>query len=99
MGAIRNRDVYLCPLGAMAQYFFWRWHYSSKIPPSFIDQCSWYRKKLLVGSTNTTKQEISYNTQLDHVNTSFNIIGIESVTKTQAIRGYSARSIELYGIG
>jgi Centromere DNA-binding protein complex CBF3 subunit, domain 2 len=62
IGAIRNRDIYLCPLGVMAQYFFWCWYYSNKTPLSFTDQCSWYRKKLLVGSTNTTEQEISYGT-------------------------------------
>jgi hypothetical protein len=49
------------------------------------------QEKNLIGSANTSKQEISYNTQLDHVNTSFNIVGIESATKTQAMRGYSTR--------
>jgi centromere DNA-binding complex CBF3 subunit-like protein len=27
MGALRNKDVLLCPLSALGFYFFWRWGY------------------------------------------------------------------------
>lgn len=98
MGTMRNRSIHLCPISALAQYLFWRWHCSGEAPPTFFDRRSWYRTKLLISSIKSTTQEISYGTQLEHINESFSIIGVESASKTQAMRGCAAREAEIHGI-
>ena len=49
MGAMRHKDPRLCTMGALAQYFFWRWELSGEEPPDFQSRQSWYGNKVLVG--------------------------------------------------
>jgi hypothetical protein len=98
MGALRHRNILTCPLGAMAQYFFWRWHVGGEAPPHFGSRRAWYMRKLLVPTTTDPERELAYVTQLEHVNTAFNKVGIESTAKTQAMRGCGSRGAELHGI-
>jgi hypothetical protein len=54
MGAMRHKDPYLCTMGALAQYLFWRWHISGELQPSFKRRKDWYNTKLLVGDDKDT---------------------------------------------
>jgi hypothetical protein len=96
MGAMRHKDPKLCVLGALAQYFFWRWHVSKEEPPSFRRRSDWYRTKLLVGRDKF--KELSYPTQLDEIFRAFCEAGIDSVDKTHAMRGCGAKWAELHGL-
>lgn len=99
MGAFRNKDVRVCPISALAQYFFWRWGGpGGEAAPDFRDRRAWYDKKLLVGNLANPQKELSYGTQLEHTNSAFAAVGIESATKTQAMRGCGARAAELHGV-
>lgn len=98
MGAFRNKDVHLCPVGALAQYLFWRWHCSGEGIPNFNGRRAWYNTKLLVGASTQVERELSYGTQLEHTNSIFNAVGVSSTAKTQAMRGCGARAAELHGV-
>lgn len=60
MGSLRHKDPLLCTQGALAQLFFWRWHVTGELPPSFRCRQDWYRIKVLVGQDR--EEEISYST-------------------------------------
>ena len=96
MGAMRHKDPYLCTMGALAQYFFWRWHISGEPQPSFKRRKDWYNTKLLVGDDKDT--EIAYNTQYTETWKAFAAAGINSVQKTHVMRGAGARAAELHGV-
>jgi hypothetical protein len=83
-------------MGALAQYFFWRWHISGEPEPGFRYRKDWYRIKLLVGKYR--EEEISYPTQLEETYQVFGAAGIHSVKKTHAMRGSGARGAELHGV-
>ncbi|MEA2203145.1 MAG: hypothetical protein QOI89_3920 [Solirubrobacteraceae bacterium] len=96
MGAMRHKDPYLCTMGALAQYLFWRWHISGELQPSFKRRKDWYNTKLLVGDDKDT--EIAYNTQYTETWKAFAAAGINSVQKTHVMRGAGARAAELHGV-
>lgn len=48
-GLLRNKDVSVCGMNALAFYFFWRWEHSGESFPSFKSNKDWYDIKLLVG--------------------------------------------------
>lgn len=39
---IRNKDVEVCPVSALAQYLFYRFHCSNECFPDFTTNDSWY---------------------------------------------------------
>lgn len=91
MGAIRHKNVLVCPVGALAQYLFFRWHQTDEEFPSFRNHQAWYDLKLLVGQDPLYAME--YHTQLDQVSQLFERCGIASSKKTHAMR-VSAPNIE-----
>jgi centromere DNA-binding complex CBF3 subunit-like protein len=94
--AMRNRDPILCCLGALGQYFFWRWHCSSEPPPTFRNREDWYRTKLLVASSH--QNEMSWTTQYDDISRIFQELGIQSVEITHAPRKKGPQAAEFHGI-
>ena len=54
-GLLRNKNVSICGMNALAFYFFWRWEHSREFFPSFKSNKDWYDTNLLVG-----KFEICY---------------------------------------
>lgn len=98
MGGIRHRDVRLCTISALAQMLFWRWKCGGEVIPDFRTRRQWYNRKLIIGQVSQPESEISYATQLEHINNVFNAVGVESTTKTQAMRGCGARQAELHGV-
>jgi len=47
-GALRHRDIRLCSLSAMANYFVWRWEQFGEKFPSFATNHAWYDTQLLI---------------------------------------------------
>lgn len=48
-GLLRNKDVSICGMSALAFYFFYRWEKSGESFPCFKSNKDWYDTKLLVG--------------------------------------------------
>jgi Centromere DNA-binding protein complex CBF3 subunit, domain 2 len=96
MGALRHKDPLLCTMGAIAQYFFWRWHRSGESPPSFRRRRAWYTLKLLCGEKPDAK--ISYATQYECTWKAFANACINSVKKAHVMRGCGARAAEVHGV-
>lgn len=47
-GLLRNKDVSVCGMSALAFYFFWRWEHSGESFPCFKSNKDWYNTKLLI---------------------------------------------------
>jgi hypothetical protein len=93
---LRNRDVAICPWGAVGFYFFWRWHLEGEPFPTFENSRSWYDIKLLKSGRDRTKP-ISYTTHLQAISSAFEAVGLQSRAKTHVGRGSGARMAELGG--
>jgi hypothetical protein len=83
-------------MGAMAQYFFWRWHLSGEAPPSFKTRQNWYRIKVLVGKDR--EQELSFPTHFKDCAEVLEEAYITADSVTHVIRGSGARHAELQGV-
>src|SRR5437016_59232 len=55
MGALRHKKPLLCTMGALAQYFFHRWHIAGEMPPNFQRREDWYDIVLLAGKDPSSK--------------------------------------------
>ena len=81
-GAIRHRDVELCPIGALAMKFFAYFHILSKGPPGFVPDFDstehgefgyreWYDHFVFWGED--VKKEMSYDSKYLHITLSHTI--------------------------
>jgi hypothetical protein len=96
IGAMRHKNPLLCSIGALAQYFYWRWHISSEEPPIFKNRQSWYGTKLLVG--NNKRARLSYAAQYSSTVDAFAQAGITSIAKTHVMHSCGACAAELHGV-
>ena len=86
MGAMRNKDVLLCPLSALGFYFFWRWAYvvagsypagkkSAPKPcrrlPSFFQPSDYYDLRAFPGDIDHPEHQWGYEGQREWVNRLF----------------------------
>ena len=94
-GYLRHRDVLACPVGALAQWFMYRWDLAGERPPDFRDRASWYRKKLIPASLAKPDVEISHSTQGAWVNRVFALVGIFVSALLHAPRKAVARWVDL----
>lgn len=110
MGALRNKDLLLCPLSSLGFYFFWRWGYvvkgsSSKQPsqpwrrlPSFYQPSDYYDLHVFPGDTRHPDRQWAYEGQRDWTEKLFAGAGIQSTTITHAPRKQAARHAEIEGV-
>lgn len=84
---IRHVDVNVCPFGAVALYFFTRFHLEKEAFPDFTTREAWYDIHLLKGKDRKTR--MSYDTQNRHFKA---VLGEELVeaTKTTHINRLSS---------
>src|SRR5712664_2450654 len=94
-GYLRHRDVLACPVGALAQWFMYRWDLAGETPPDFRDRASWYGKKLTPASLTKPEVEISHSTQGAWVNRVFALVGIFVSALLHAPRKAVARWVDL----
>ena len=94
-GVIRNKDP-LCTMGAMALYFFYRWHLSKETPPTFRTREEWYHTKVLVGQDH--QKPISFRQQYDDIRALFVHEAIVSEMITHAPRKGGTQSAEFHGV-
>ena len=107
MGAIRNKDVLLCPLSSLGFYFFWRWGHvttgaTAQQPvqprrrlPSFYQPSDYYDLRALPGDIKHPEREWAYEGQRDWTDRLFMGAGIQSSRKTHATRKKAARHAEV----
>jgi hypothetical protein len=99
MGCMRNVDPVLCPLSALAFYFFNRWGRHGAQPfPSFRQPEDYYGHYTFPGSVRVPERPLSYATQLDWSRRMFQGVGIHAKEKTHSARKQSVRHSELRGV-
>ena len=99
MGCMRNVDPLLCPLSALAFYFFNRWGRDGATPlPSFRQPEDYYGHYVFPGSVKVPERPLSYATQLDWSRKMFQAVGIHMKEKSHAPRKQSARLAEIRGV-
>ncbi|MBV9767795.1 MAG: hypothetical protein JOZ48_23345 [Acidobacteriaceae bacterium] len=99
MGCMRNVDPILCPLSALAFYFFNRWGKHGAQPfPSFRQPEDYYGHYVFPGSVREPERALSYPTQFGWNKKMFQGVGIHSKEKTHSPRKQSVRHAELVGV-
>ncbi|KAG2211522.1 hypothetical protein INT45_009793 [Circinella minor] len=92
---IRHHNVRVCAFGALAFYFFYRFHVSGEPFPDFSTSENWFKIKMLKGCDRF--QDMAYTTQNDAIRCAFNACDIASLHTTHAGHGSGARDAELHG--
>ncbi|GAA5919811.1 hypothetical protein JCM5296_002035, partial [Sporobolomyces johnsonii] len=99
----RHEDPAACGVGALAFYFFQRFHVSQeRFPPhdtafpSFAASRDWFDLKVLLSSAGPT-EAVEYGTFLAAVNKELKALGLETKAKTHIFRGSGSRMADLGG--
>ncbi|CAD7064091.1 unnamed protein product [Tilletia caries] len=87
--AARHRDVEVCPVGALALYFFERFHLRKEEFPDLSSRSSWYALPLLLDDEGS--DGVTWADQANIIRRAFADLGIASSKLTHAMRGGSAR--------
>ena len=109
-GLLRNKDVSICGMNALAFYFFWRWEHSGEPFPCFKSNKNWYNTKVLVGkllnfflkayanffsaSPQNVCKEMSDSTQRKWILDVYKNLGLTFSKVTHAGRGSGSRIAE-----
>jgi hypothetical protein len=99
MGAFRNKDPFICPLGALGFYLLLRWDLTEEEFPDFTERPRWCNTRLLLSAKpSDVTEELAYSTQLDWTTKVFNLINLVTTKKTHLFRASSAKLAELKGV-
>ncbi|POM71737.1 Hypothetical protein PHPALM_11653 [Phytophthora palmivora] len=93
---IRHTNVEVCPIGALALYFFFRWCVQMESIPDFLQPQKWYDVKVLRSGKDATTA-MSYRAHYDATVKAFTSLKMYSKAKTHAARGSGSRMAELAG--
>jgi hypothetical protein len=94
-GILRLKNIFLCPVGALAQWFFYRREITRETPPDFRSRKPWYRLPLLLKSLQTPGEGPSSETQGDWIRRMFEELGISSTKLLLTFCKSSARAMDL----
>jgi Centromere DNA-binding protein complex CBF3 subunit, domain 2 len=94
-GFLRNKNALLCPVGALAMWFFYRWEIFRETPPDFRSRESWYQLPLLPKSLKTPETGLSFETQSDWIRRVFEEVDISSTKLLHTFRKSTARAMDL----
>ena len=97
LGALRNRDFRICPIGALAMYLFTRFHVKKEAWPNLRSPKDWDRIKLLRGGSDR-EHELNDKTHRTWVRDVMNAVGISSSKSTHAGRKTGAQQAEILGV-
>jgi len=99
MGCIQNADPILCPLSAIAFYFFNCWGKdSAESFPSFQQPEDYYNLYVFPGSIKIPQQLLSYHMQFKWNKKMFQRVGIHLKEKTHSTHKQSIWHAELSSI-
>jgi len=96
LGALRNRDFRICPIGALAMYLFTRFHVKKEAWPSLRSPED-YRIKLLRGGSDR-EHELNDKTHRTWIANVMKAVGIVSSKSTHAGRKTGAQHAEILGV-
>jgi hypothetical protein len=96
--ALRHHDYRSCLIGALATYFFWRWHCSGESFPCFRTSQDWYHIKVLKRDNRHLSEPLSDSTAASWTRRLYSEAGIKSSKVTHAGRVSGARLAELNGV-
>lgn len=94
--AMRHADPYLCTMGGLSGYLFYRWHILKEPPPNLRTRKQWYHTKVLLGSEPT--EPMSYQVQYDDIKQVFGEVGVNSDSITHAPRKSAVQMAEFHGV-
>jgi hypothetical protein len=97
LGALRNRDFRICPIGALAVYMFTRFHVKKEAWPSLRSLEDWDRIKFLRGGSDR-EHELNDKTHRTWIKNVMNAVGIVSSKSTHAGRKTGAQHAEILGV-
>jgi Centromere DNA-binding protein complex CBF3 subunit, domain 2 len=96
--ALRHRDYRSCLVGALATYFFWRWHCSGEQFPCFRTSQDWYNIKVLKRDNTDPTAPLSDSTAASWTRRLYSEAGFTTSKVTHAGRVSGARLAELNGV-
>jgi hypothetical protein len=85
---MRHKDASRCPFGALAAYFFYRWHVGDEPWPDFSAPSQWYDIYVLKGSSPVTP--MLYAHQYKAIRGQQELLGIHTTIRTQNGRKLAA---------
>ncbi len=92
---IRNKNVMICPMGALAIYFFVRFEIENYPFPSMWRNADWYDLYLCPGAK--PGKELSFGTHYKFIKDMLYSLGIKSNVKTHMGRGTGASMADVRG--
>jgi hypothetical protein len=95
---LRHRDYRSCLIGALAVYFFWRWHVSGEPFPSFCTSQDWYNIKVLKRDNSDVQGQLSDSTASSWTRRLFRASGIKGSKVGHAGRVKGGQIAELRGV-
>lgn len=95
--AMRNKDVKVCAIGALAMYLFYRFDVEKEPIPDLSTKENWYRTKVLRATKKDCLKQMTYKAHYEAVNMAFKALGLKYKAKTHVGRGSGVRTAELLG--
>jgi len=95
--ALRHRDYRLCLVGALAVYFFYRWHLSGEPAPYFRTSLDWYETKVLKRDNTALGARLSDSTASSWTRRLYDECGIKGSKLTHS-RPSAAKNAEKAGM-
>ncbi|KAE8183984.1 hypothetical protein CF335_g8157, partial [Tilletia laevis] len=91
--AARHKNVEACPVGALALFFYERWHTRKEPFPNFSSRASWYHLMLLTDCEDDAVEGsgVTWDDQAQVLKKAFSDLGIATSNVTHAMRGGGAR--------
>jgi hypothetical protein len=96
--ALRHRDYRSCLVGALATYFFWRWHCSGESFPCFRTSQDWYNIKVLKRDNAHLQELLSDSTASAWTRRLYDVSSIKCSKVSHAPRISGTRLAELRGV-
>lgn len=91
---LRHRNYQSCLIGALAAYFFWRWHLSGEPFPCFRRSQDWYNTKVLKRDNPNLDKKLSDSTANSWTRRLYTLSGIQGSKVSHMPRSSGARIAE-----
>ncbi|RXK38190.1 hypothetical protein M231_04564 [Tremella mesenterica] len=97
-GLIRNKDVFMCPVGILAVYLFQAGSLGDNGFPNLASRETWYNDKLLQHSIYSRTDQLTYKAQYDSITQALKSAQVNTGKKTHINRAGGAQLAESEGV-
>ncbi len=87
---MRHKHPELCAMGALAMYFFYRWHVGDEPWPDFSKRQNWYDIYVIKGASPV--DESRYPQHYIAIKQVYELLGVQSTVKTQLGRKHASQA-------